>query len=244
MTSSTVVVRSTSKTQSVSEAFSSGTRTASPFRRPSSSGKMSPIAVAEPVVVGISESDAARARRRSVCGASTTVWVFVMSCSVVIEPWRMPIPSWIALTTGREAVRRARRRRHDLVRVGVVAVVVDSHHDVQDAAALDGRGDDDPRHAAREERRKRLRRAELARALEHDVNAEVRPGNVAGLGAPAERDRLTVDLERAADGCDLARPAPVDRVELEQVRAGRGVARQLVHVHEAQVVPVPAGAQC
>ena len=38
LTSSTVVARSTSNTQSVSEAFSSGTRTAWPFSRPSSSG--------------------------------------------------------------------------------------------------------------------------------------------------------------------------------------------------------------
>ena len=100
MTSSTVVWRSTSKTQSVSDAFSSGTRTARPFRRPSSSGKIRPIAVAEPVVVGISERDAARARRRSLCGASTTVWVFVMSCRVVIEPCWIPMPSWTTLTIG------------------------------------------------------------------------------------------------------------------------------------------------
>ena len=100
LTSSTLVGRATSKTQSVSEAFSSGTRIAIPCRRPSSSGKISPIAVAEPVVVGINEREAARARRRSVCGASTTLWLFVMSCSVVIWPWRSPIPSWSTLTTG------------------------------------------------------------------------------------------------------------------------------------------------
>ena len=84
----------------MSEAFSSGTRTASPFSLPSSSGKISPIAVAEPVVVGISETLAARARRRSLCGASTTACVLVRSCSVVIEPRSIPIPSWITLTTG------------------------------------------------------------------------------------------------------------------------------------------------
>ena len=61
---------------------------------------MRPIAVAEPVVVGISDSEAARARRRSLCGASTSVWVFVMSCSVVIDPRRMPSPSCRTLTTG------------------------------------------------------------------------------------------------------------------------------------------------
>ena len=58
------------------------------------------MAVADPVVVGISDSDAARARRRSLCGASTIVCVFVMSCRVVIEPCRIPIPSCSTFTTG------------------------------------------------------------------------------------------------------------------------------------------------
>ena len=100
MTSSTVVGRATSKTQSVSDALSSGTRTARPSSLPCSSGKIRPIAVAEPVVVGISDRLAARARRRSLCGASTIVCVLVMSCSVVIEPRWMPMPSWMTLTTG------------------------------------------------------------------------------------------------------------------------------------------------
>ena len=100
LTSAIVVGRATSKTASVSDALSSGTRTASPSSLPSSSGTISPIAVAEPVVVGISDSDAARARRRSLCGASTSVWVFVMSCSVVTEPRSMPIPSCRTFTSG------------------------------------------------------------------------------------------------------------------------------------------------
>ena len=95
-----MVGRATSNTASVSDAFSSGTRTASPSSLPCSSGKISPIAVADPVVVGISDIAAARARRRSLCGASTIVCVFVMSCSVVIEPRSMPMPSWMTLTTG------------------------------------------------------------------------------------------------------------------------------------------------
>ena len=58
------------------------------------------MAVALPVVVGISDIPAARARRKSECGASTSVCVFVTSCSVVIAPCSMPIPSCITLTTG------------------------------------------------------------------------------------------------------------------------------------------------
>ena len=43
----------------------------------------------------------------------------------------------------RQAVRRARGRGDDVVRVGVVAVVVDADDDVQRRAVLDGGGDDD-----------------------------------------------------------------------------------------------------
>ena len=100
LTSSALVARSTSNTQSVSEALASGTRTAWPFSLPRSSGKISAIAVAEPVVVGIRLSPEARARRRSLCGVSRMLWVLVRSWMVVIEPWRMPSASWITLTTG------------------------------------------------------------------------------------------------------------------------------------------------
>jgi hypothetical protein len=61
---------------------------------------MRPIAVADPVLVGINDRLLARARRRSLCGASTTTWVLVMSWIVVMMPCLMPIDSWITLTTG------------------------------------------------------------------------------------------------------------------------------------------------
>ncbi len=58
------------------------------------------MAVALPVVVGCSDIMAERARRRSLCGASTTTLVLVGSWMVVIWPCSMPIASWITLTTG------------------------------------------------------------------------------------------------------------------------------------------------
>ena len=58
------------------------------------------IAVAEPVDVGISEFRHDLARRRSLCGASTTTWVLVTLCMVVIMPCLIPRFSWITLTTG------------------------------------------------------------------------------------------------------------------------------------------------
>ncbi|CAB5065494.1 unannotated protein [freshwater metagenome] len=61
---------------------------------------MSVIAVAEPVEVGISELSAERALRRSVWGASTTTWVLVTSCIVVIAPRSIPMDSCNTFTTG------------------------------------------------------------------------------------------------------------------------------------------------
>ena len=58
------------------------------------------MAVADPVLVGISELSAERARRRSLCGASTTTWVLVTSWMVVMTPRSIPIRSWSTFTTG------------------------------------------------------------------------------------------------------------------------------------------------
>ncbi len=95
------------------------------------------IAVAEPVVVGISEFSAERARRRSFAGRSTMVWVLVTSWIVVIEPCRMPSPSWITFTTGarqlvvQEAAVTRRAAR-------VVDVVVHAIDDIGAPPALTG----------------------------------------------------------------------------------------------------------
>ena len=72
--SSTVVARSASIVRSTSEPVGVGTRTAMPFRRPSSSGMTSPTARAAPVLVGTRLMAAARARRRSLCGPSQRLW--------------------------------------------------------------------------------------------------------------------------------------------------------------------------
>src|SRR5581483_11575520 len=63
--------------RSTSETFGVGTRTEMPSSLPFNSGSTSPTATAAPVVVGIIESAAARARRRSLCGRSSSCWSFV-----------------------------------------------------------------------------------------------------------------------------------------------------------------------
>ena len=65
----------------------------------------------------------------------------------------------------------------------------------------------------------------------------------AGAVAPDHRDLLAVDPERTGVSLDPNRPSAVDRVELKEVGAGRGVAGDLVDVDELQVVAIPAGTQ-
>ena len=67
----TVHVRSTSDTSAV------GTRSAMPSIFPFTSGITSEVALAAPVLVGMIESAAARARRRSLCGRSRMFWSLV-----------------------------------------------------------------------------------------------------------------------------------------------------------------------
>ncbi len=77
-------------TRSTHDTFGVGTRIEMPSSLPFSSGITSPTADAAPVVVGMIESAAARARRKSLCGRSSSCWSFVYEWTVVIHPFRMP----------------------------------------------------------------------------------------------------------------------------------------------------------
>src|SRR5215469_2845810 len=99
---------------------------------------MSAIAVALPVVVGCSDSIADRARRRSLCGASTTTLVLVGSWIVVIWPWRMPIASCSTLTTGARQLVVAGCRGEQSMLARLIKMVIDANHDIERARFLDG----------------------------------------------------------------------------------------------------------
>src|SRR4051794_38873208 len=75
--SSTVVSRLAVNTRSTTEPVGTGARTEMPLSLPLSSGMTRPIALAAPVDVGTRFSAAARARRRSLCGASCRFWSWV-----------------------------------------------------------------------------------------------------------------------------------------------------------------------
>src|SRR6186713_2640232 len=114
-TSSFDVFLSTSTARSTTDTFGVGTRMAMPSRRPLSSGSTSPTAVAAPVVVGIIESAAARARRKSLCGRSRSCWSLVYEWTVVIQPFFDAERLVQHFGDRRQAVRRARRVGDDVV---------------------------------------------------------------------------------------------------------------------------------
>src|SRR6185295_1781975 len=58
------------------------------------------MALAAPVEVGIIDTAAARARRRSLWGRSRIFWSLVYECTVVIWPFTMPKVSCSTLATG------------------------------------------------------------------------------------------------------------------------------------------------
>src|SRR5260221_13955329 len=72
--SSAEVSRAASNLKSITDTLAVGTRIEVPSSLPLSAGRTSPTALAAPVEVGIIDSAAARARRRSLCSVSTVLW--------------------------------------------------------------------------------------------------------------------------------------------------------------------------
>ena len=93
----------------------------------------------------------------------------------------------------REAVRRARRVRDDVVLVGVVLVEVDAEAD-RDVLALGGRRDDDLlRPAAVDVLLRVLAVGEAAGGLDDDVDAQVAPRQVGRVGLGEHLQLVAVD---------------------------------------------------
>ena len=138
----------------------------------------------------------------------------------------------------RQAVGGARRGGDDAVPRRVVEVVVDADHDVQHVAHLHRCGHDHALGAAVEMALQRLGREELAGAFEHQVHAQVAPGNL-GRAWRATRSRAlrsSMRIACVALGGDVGAPAALHAVELQQVRGGGGAALEFVEVHDLQPV--------
>jgi hypothetical protein len=99
-TSSSVVARRAVKVRSTSETLMVGTRTAKPSSLPFSSGSTRPTAAAAPVLAGIIDMVAERARRKSLWNTSVSTWSFVYAWIVVMMPATTPIASCSGFTSG------------------------------------------------------------------------------------------------------------------------------------------------
>ncbi len=99
-TSSAVVSFLDMNVKSRIETTGVGTRIEWPFSLPSSSGITIPTALAAPVVVGMMDCPAARARRRSLCSRSRSLWSLVYEWIVVIRPFSIPSVSLRTLVSG------------------------------------------------------------------------------------------------------------------------------------------------
>src|SRR5262249_3920590 len=92
--------RAALKVRSTNDTLIVGTRTEKPSSLPLSSGITRPTDAAAPVLVGIMDMVAERARRRSEWYTSVSTWSFVYECTVVMMPLSTPILSCSTLTTG------------------------------------------------------------------------------------------------------------------------------------------------
>ena len=122
----------------------------------------------------------------------------------------------------REAVRRAARVADDLVLVGVVLPLVDAEDD-RDVLALGGGADDDLLRAGVDVGAGLVGVGEDAGRLDHDVDAEVAPRELARVLDLEDLDRLAVDHHRVVGVGHLARVGAVRRVVLEQQGVRRDV---------------------
>ena len=122
-----------------------------------------------------------------------------------------------------EAVRGARRVRDDRVLRGVVARVVDAHHD-RDVLVAGRRRDDDLLRAGVDVLVRVGGLGEEPGRFDDDVDAEVAPRQVRRVALGEDLDVLAADRDAVVGGADLGREPAQDAVVLQQVRHGLLVA--------------------
>ncbi len=190
-------------------------------------------------MVGISELSADRARRRSVCGASTITWVLVTSWIVVIAPRLMPILLVQHLDDGCEAVRGARCSGHDVVeRRGSYRSSLHPITMFRTPSDFTGAATITLRTPCSKCGSSVFGRLELAAAVEDDVDVASLPRDVAGrLWCDVKVTVSAVDVnERRTVGRHVAGVATVDGVELEEMGDRDGVGVRFVDVNQFDVV--------
>ena len=117
----------------------------------------------------------------------------------------------------RDAVRRAGRVRDDVVRLGVVRVVVDAEDDCEVRVGRGG-GDDDFLRPGVEVLLRTFAIGEEPGRLDDDVHAEITPRESSGVALREDLDLLARCLEDTVRELHLARERPEVRVVAQQVR--------------------------
>ena len=136
-----------------------------------------------------------------------------------------------------EAVGRARGIRDDLV-LRAELVVVDAVHKGAVDVLVARRRDDHLLRAAGDVRAGLgLAREETGR-FEHDIDAEVAPGQLAGIALGEHLDAVAVDDDVATVDPDFTRETTVRGVVLRQVRVGLRIA-EVVDGHDLDLVVAP-----
>eukprot|EP01136_Pigoraptor_vietnamica_P039795 Opistho-1_new@10972 len=122
---------------------------------------------------------------------------------------------------GREAVGGAGGGGHDAVARGLVLRVVHTHDDVEHAPHLHRRGHDHTLRAAVQVALDGVGREELAGALQHQVHAQIAPGNLRRRAVGAERHPPFTDADDVFALCgDVGAPLALHAVEGQQVGGG------------------------
>ena len=122
----------------------------------------------------------------------------------------------------RDAVRRARGVRDDVVGSLVIGVVVDAEHD-RHVGVRGRRADHDLRRSGVEVLLRAFALREEAGRLDHDVDAEVPPRKVGGIALGEHLELLAGGDDRAVAHFDAALETAEDGVVLEQVPHRLGV---------------------
>ena len=145
------------------------------------------------------------------------------------------------LRHGRQAVRRTRCVRDDVVLGRIVFVVVHSQ-DQHQVGALGGGGDDDLLGSRGQVFRRVVAAGEEPRRFEDDVDAEVAPGQRRGITLREHLERARADTDRVAVDRHGVRQVSEDRVVLQQVGEGVG-AGDVVDGHELELCLIERCAQ-
>ncbi len=125
-----------------------------------------------------------------------------------------------------EAIRRAACRRHDAVPCRLINLVIDAVNNIGRIAILDRGGHDDLLDARRKVRRDLGLGLENTGAVDHNINAC--QGQVAEVARADKRQARAVDDHRIIVMVKSGVPAPMHRIEFEQMGVHGGIAHRVV----------------